>query len=1325
MVNSLRCRHAAARRLGVYLAAALIAVAPWRGAVAGNWDFAFITSPEGVWVNEIVSILEGDSGTIWAATWGEGLHRIAFTAWDSFTESDGFVGDWQHVLARDQNGTVWVGTADGICRIQNGRQTAITTANTPSLVSHAARAMLVGENGDLLVGTNDGYILRCPAADLAAEHPDGWSVMAGPPLTGGNTIHDFIETAPGRYLASLKLSGTLEFDGDRWRALGGPDPNFSPVFGRWSGGDEIWAAHRYGPGPLLRWTPGGWETAGEVAAAVRCFAEGEDGALYIGTESGVMRRDGPAWTPLDLGPEIGAPDVQAIHVDANGAMWLGCREGLVRGSPRSWNPVREDELPRPVTAIIPGNSPGAPLYAMGPDHRTYRFDGEAWVAAATLSAEGAGTLVKATAHQDGAFWALNTRGDVLEYSLDGGAALRRIPRPREFGAAAEPYIGLYLAPSGRLFMHSDVGVHQLADGAWRHLPAPDPNGGWDHVGGLSEGAGGVIYMAANSGMLGWDGEAVFDLGARVGTIPGDVCMAVVAGRSGDVWFATHGSGVYRVSGREAAQLTRKDGLRSDAVSGLFEDAAGTLWAAYRRQGLGRFSAGHWFNLGFDHGLPNTAIAKVAETAPGTLWALAADGVLYRYRPDADPPVTRIVAAPARVDSHGIASFSFGGWDAWGHTPQRELRYSTRIVPGHAAPDTVPWSPFQEETTAVTPGLARGKYTFEVRAADEDGNVDPSPASVAFTVLAPPLQRPQFLLPISTGVLLGLALLLSRFRDYQRLRRSGEEIAAANRALLREIEERDCVERALRQSESHLGQAQTLARLGSWELDPQTQLGTWSREMFNLFHRAPAEGTPNFRDFLRAVHPDDRREFIRKHRELFLSGEPFGVEFRSNPAHGPLRYFYSRVHGLRDGAGHIRRFAGTTQDVTPQKEAELQRVELEEKLRQSQKLEAIGQLVGGIAHDFNNILHALLGFCHLARRVEPENRAGLAECLDGIEVAGNRAADLVRQLLTFSRREQLHRATLYLEPVLDETMKLLRSTLPAAIEIERIPGAPCFPVLADATQLHQIVLNLCTNAAQAMEKRGGTLRVGLENASPEGPTLLNTGELPPGDYAVLSVADTGPGIDPEIIDRIFDPFFTTKETGQGTGLGLTTVHGIVLAMGGGIGVESAPGAGTTVRVYLARSAEPPFPQRSAPKEPPAAKAPAPHLATRAAGRILLVDDEVNIAAITAEFLRRNGFEVDAFNHPAHALAAFESAPGDYAAVVTDFMMPEMTGVALASRVREISREIPLLLVSGRASENEVDLAAFAEVLQKPINLTTLMGAIERQLSRDPRSGAHFG
>lgn len=408
------------------------------------------------------------------------------------------------------------------------------------------------------------------------------------------------------------------------------------------------------------------------------------------------------------------------------------------------------------------------------------------------------------------------------------------------------------------------------------------------------------------------------------------------------------------------------------------------------------------------------------------------------------------------------------------------------------------------------------------------------------------------------------------------------------------------------------------------------------------------------------------------------------------------------------------------DLTGRKRAEAHRSELEAQLRESHKMQAVGTMAGGIAHDFNNILGAILGNVELAKAdaqaLGPDSP--VLESLREIEKAGRRARDLVRQILTFSRNEPPRRGAVQMAEVMHDTERLLRVTLPPAIELHVLAPADLPPVLADATQVEQALLNLCTNAVHAIGEERGAVLMEATALHPDQRLCERLG-LPPGDYVTLVVRDNGPGMDHATLQRIFEPFFTTKPVGQGTGLGLAVVHGVMRTHGGAVDVHSVPGKGSRFTLYF------PVAEASAPAEPvpvqAAAPAPAPVSNDARTRHVMYVDDDQALVFLVQRLLRRRGYEVSGFTDPHEATDALRAEPERYDLLVTDYNMPGYSGIDLVRAARAIRADLPVALASGYVTA-EIEQAALAEgaraLIHKPNDVEELCATVD-QLIHGPR------
>ncbi len=457
-----------------------------------------------------------------------------------------------------------------------------------------------------------------------------------------------------------------------------------------------------------------------------------------------------------------------------------------------------------------------------------------------------------------------------------------------------------------------------------------------------------------------------------------------------------------------------------------------------------------------------------------------------------------------------------------------------------------------------------------------------------------------------------------------------------------------------------------------------------------------------------VHPDQREERLKSHSEVMSSpGKVIIVEVMVRHKDGSWRWIEATVSNLLEEPS-VRAVVMNFRDITERRQADAERTRLEQRLRQAEKMEAVGRLAGGIAHDFNNILGGILGYAEMLVDSAAQGSAQ-KRYAQNVLTAANRASGLVEQILSYSRSQRGKRAPVELDRIVAETLELVRGSLPEGIRLEtQLPERSLY-VVGDPTQLHQVMMNLCTNAIHAIGEQG-TLRVTLEAAEVGVERTLAHGTLHAGSYARLTVEDSGSGMDEATLARVFEPFFTTKEVGKGTGLGLSLVYGIVTDSGGAIEVTSTSGRGSTFAIYLPRVASPGFVADES-EEP----------VERGRGeRVLLVDDEEPLLAVTVEVLKRLGYEPAAFSGGAAALEAFKAAPGRFDVVLTDEVMPGLSGTELARSLRELRDDLPIVLVSGYIGPMMTERAVAAgvsEILKKPVQSRELAACLARMLGKE--------
>ena len=464
--------------------------------------------------------------------------------------------------------------------------------------------------------------------------------------------------------------------------------------------------------------------------------------------------------------------------------------------------------------------------------------------------------------------------------------------------------------------------------------------------------------------------------------------------------------------------------------------------------------------------------------------------------------------------------------------------------------------------------------------------------------------------------------------------------------------------------------------------------------------APKECSLDPNAWIQMVHEQDRAAFEGQVERLLSGQETQPLEHRIRRKDGLTCWVRTTLVPHYDSQGNLLSYDGLVLDLSEQKR-------LEAGVRQVQKMEAIGTLAGGIAHDFNNILAAIVGYTQLAREDVPEDRRAQAN-LEEVLKAALRAKDLVRQILTFSRQKEEERTPLSIGPLVKEALRMLRASLPTSIEIRQHIKCKSDFVLADPTQIHQVLMNLCANAAHAMREKGGVLRISLEDIDVDSDAAGKRQDLEPGPYVNLTVSDTGRGMTPGVQEKIFEPYFTTKKTGEGTGMGLAVVHDIVKSYQGAIEVHSEPGKGTTFRVFLPRIEGEVKPETMMPDVVPEGNE-----------RILFVDDEAALANLGKYMLERLGYQVESRTSSIEALEAFRAQPDRFDLVITDMTMPNMTGMELAKEIIGIRPTLPVVICTGYSdliSEDKAKAMDIREFIMKPVIKREIAHAVRRVLDQ---------
>ena len=766
---------------------ALGLVLPWftsPGALFAEtqYDFQFFLGHDRFRVLEARERLELADGSLWVGTWGDGVHRIHEADWQEFGPEDGLTTDWTRGLAADAQGNVWVGGWTGVHRIVGPRVVdVLRSENTPGLP-------------DSFFGTieplSDGRILAVGASSRVASSPTmlftpsekgaltgTWSVIATLKTFRDGKPIGFAEFPTGEVVAAITTGGLYRWDGAEWHDFWRNDKRWLLRETECDGERVIWAAEQRGR-EIHRLTTTSREKVATAPSPIQCFQPLSEGEILIGTDGGLVLFSRGHWRPMELPHEIGKPNVRTLLRSRAGILWIGAREGLIRATPRTWQGEATTVDGVAVDRIVQGIDPDGPLWALDRRRRLVRFENESWHpfleldVAETRDSHAIGIWAFG---EESYAYVLRSRS-IEQYSLQDGKLRSRLEIPQGHGPAPPMPKRLCWTSGAELLLLTDQGVYQRQSGVLVPFPAPSeyrPKHTFD----LVELSAHVYLAAVKQGTELWktDGFETLENPTR-----SDV-HSIHVGRRGSVWLGSVGAGVLRYDGKQTVVTDFSKRADSQLVTGVYEARDGMLWVSFRRGGVASYRDGRWVTYLYEHGLPNRDVEAIREDERGSIWVSIRTGGLYRFQPETAPPDTKIEPAPREVASHGIAAFSFTGWDAWNQTPSQNLVYGWRILREPGGESVTKWSQWDRKLVIVTPALKPGRYRFEVRASDENRNVDATPATHVFEVQTALWRRPEFVAPVaSLGIVSVLAIVMST-RTRERRKRAERERAESQKA----------------------------------------------------------------------------------------------------------------------------------------------------------------------------------------------------------------------------------------------------------------------------------------------------------------------------------------------------------------------------------------------------------------------------------------------------------------------------------------------------------------------------------------------------------------
>ncbi len=1245
-----------------------------------------------------VIILYSDSkGRLWISADRGGLIVHQGEVWKRIDEKQGWHSRHARCISEDSRGhIVVVGNDSRIYRIEDGRAEEIV--RPPGLGEK--HVFCLYDSKDILWLGSDGYLARQDADGKWNRSGDQPKIVYGTVLSNRK---DGIWVVEDRFLKKL-VDGREVIRRD-----------MGSILAVWSMLEDrsgnVWIS-TYNRG-IVRVSPDGTQTRfsaenGLTYDAGRFVFEDTEGVLWVGTSGGGLHRfkprriqsysfpnskygrvlksvletaDGEFWVgtygvglaalsrgfltvdrfPKTIyleGRDAGFPTAYlgSILQDARGRTWIGRTSGL-----GIWDGKE--------TVISPPELNGWEIFALFKDSRERIWiGGDRGLASSTdgLAFQIFGEPEGIPSKDIRCFAEDRKENRLWVGTLDQGLFCREGDRFRRFttaeGLNSEQIHCLYLDPEGKLWVGMKNGAVAVSQQG-RFLTVDERHGlPTRNINSILEDDQGILWMGTNRGIL---------------RVPRRDMEAAAKG------LLTEIKGIL---------LDITDGMDSVEVIGGYQngsirDRQGRLWFCTMK-GLSMIDPRSFRMNGV---APRIHIEEVSyyqqseKPVDSQSNLLSETEVIRRIIPPFSSPL-ELPAGSKRVEFHYTA-LSYG-------SPEK-TRYRV-MLEGHDPS----WIRTENRRIAFYHNLSPGEYRFRVRGTNDDGIESREEAGVRLIVAPFYWQTAWFRLLLSFG-LIATVVVIALVVQRSRLRIREERLRQ------QEILNRERIRFAtLMQHASDVILLQNKDGRFVYESLSASRMFGYPQGFFLGKRKADLEES----DLWKLIPSEDIKDLgqlLQRMRENRDGGLLYHVRFRHAAGNWlDLEVLATNLLHQPDVEGILI----TIRDVSERRRAEQIQKQLESQLRQAQKMEALGTLAGGIAHDFNNILGAIVGFTWLARS-DLQSPSMVEESLEQISQASDRAIGLVKQILTFSRQGKQERMKMILQPVIKECLKLLRSTLPAAIEIRSEIEEEPLMVMADPTQIHQVMMNLCTNAAHAMKQKSGFLLVGLQCIFWKGEEESTSTELEPGTYALITVRDTGHGMDENTLKRIFDPFFTTKAPGEGTGLGLAVVHGIVKDHRGAIEVKSEPGVGTAFQIYL------PLAEASdTTREKQATK-----IYPGRGERILYVDDEPALCRSHRIMLQKIGYEVTAYSSPVEVLSHLRKDSKAYNLVITDFNMPGMSGLELAVAIGKMNPDLPMILVSGHLGVATRELAlksGICEVLAKPLLPEEVSVVLDRILHASP-------
>ncbi|RJP19942.1 MAG: hybrid sensor histidine kinase/response regulator, partial [Candidatus Omnitrophota bacterium] len=1036
------------------------------------------------------------------------------------------------------------------------------------------------------------------------------------------------------------------------------------------------------------------EESGQHVDSIPGIAETRDGSILVGTKLGVRLFQNGHWSDLRLSNEMSNPYVEVIRSFADGSIWIGTRNGayLVRQSDWSTFQVPAHKYDFNERCFYTSTEL-SPLFVCQ-DGTYWKFIENEWKRVGKFP-EQFSEFIRILSAQNNRL-VVQHPYHIVEYSLDTLSVIHTIPIP-DFLCPANGYE----TSDGKFWMRKTNDLYSWNEVDW--VPYQRKSVGDNSLHVFKETRDGSKWVAYRNSIerIGedepfWD---PIDMPNYRGRHITDICAAP----DGSIWFASGGAGIAVVSETGKSQYTTHNGLPSDWILSLFEASDETMWVGMDDSTIASFRDNRWITFTKKELNLDGRVTGIFEDPEGAIWFTLQPTALVRYKPTLNPPDTEITAFPQMIVPYGKGLFSFQGWDVWHNTPANELVYSWRIRQTDSEQPVETWSEFLPQNSISTQPLPPGAYTFEVRAADKERNVDPTPAQVHFSVEPFFFMKSGFWIPVVLFMLLALISLVDVFVK----------------------------NRALGQSEKWLSQAQRIAHIGHWIADvPQNKL-TCSDEVYRIFNIAPHQFNGTYESYLHYVHPDDGEAVRQAVRSAVKRNQPFRIDHKIVRPDGEIRTVQIQAEVAVDDSGRISRLMGTLQDITALRQteeallyakerAENTAVELDRYARElesknaeldyalktaEQATQAKSEFLANMSHEIRTPMNAIIGMANLAFQTDltPRQR----DYIEKIHLSSQSLLGIINCILDYSKIEagmlKLESIDFYLSDVLNNLsgmvgLKAEEKGLELLFDVS--PDVPEI-LIGDPLRLGQILINLTSNSVKFTEQ--GEIVVMVRNLTTTNPIDENMVLMQ------FSVKDTGIGLNQDQISRLFQSFTqadgsTTRKYG-GTGLGLTITKQLVEMMGGEIHVESEPGKGCTfsftVRLGLGKIKHK---QLNCPGD-------------LTGMPVLVVDDNQCSREILTHILESFSFRVTQVDSGEKALVEVkkQAMENPYKLVLMDWKMPGLDGIETSKRIKSFGMDaIPQILMISAFGREEVMQQAksigIETFLTKPINSSLLFDTI---------------